>query len=229
MLTSDGHLWFTSPRGAIVADPQHFPANPLAPPVSIERFAVDDRDVDPAAHAAASTTRLGAGHMRFQFDYSGLSFAAPQKVRYQYKLEGFDHDWIEAGTRRTAYYTAIPPGNYRFRVRAAMTEAGFTSDATSDTASYAPSEAALSFVLLPHFYQTLWFRTLAVLAVAALIFLVFRRRVLRVEREFRAVMAERNLHRPRTPRHPRPRLRRHLTPTRNPRRAPAPQQAGSRR
>jgi signal transduction histidine kinase/ligand-binding sensor domain-containing protein len=192
VLTSDGHLWFTSPRGAIVADPQHFPANPLAPPVSIERFAVDDRDVDPAAHAAASTTRLGAGHMRFQFDYSGLSFAAPQKVRYQYKLEGFDHDWIEAGTRRTAYYTAIPPGNYRFRVRAAMTEAGFTSDATSDTASYAPSEAALSFVLLPHFYQTLWFRTLAVLAVAALIFLVFRRRVLRVEREFRAVMAERN-------------------------------------
>ena len=195
VLTSDGHLWFTSPRGAIVADPQHFPANPLAPPVSIERFAVDDRDVSPAgpnSAAATAATRLGAGHMRFQFDYSGLSFAAPQKVRYQYMLEGFDHNWIDAGTRRTAYYTAIPPGTYRFRVRAAMAETGFAASAASDTASYAPSEASLSFILLPHFYQTLWFRALAVLAVAALIFLVFRRRVLRVEREFRAVMAERN-------------------------------------
>ena len=205
--TRDGKLWFTTPRGVVVADPLHFPANPAPPPVSIERFAVDDRDMqaDPPA-------RIAAGALRFQFDYAGLSFDAPQKLRYQYMLEGFDHAWTDAGSRRTAYYTNIPPGKYLFRVRAALGDGGFhdlpnasrnTPDGSPKAASYNASsepgmppgttqETSLSFELLPHFYQTDWFRVLAALIIVALIFLVFRRRVLRVEREFRAVMAERN-------------------------------------
>ncbi len=158
---SDGKLLFSTPRGVIVVDPLHFPANPSAPPVVIERFAVDDRDM-----LANDRTRIAAGALRFQFDYAGLSFAAPQKLRYQYMLEGFDHVWIDAGMRRTAYYTNIPPGKYRFVVRAALGDAGFG----------APSESSLSFELLPHYYQTIWFRTLVVLAIVALIFLIFRRR-----------------------------------------------------
>jgi len=181
---SDGQLWFTSPRGVAIADPLHFPANPLSPPVAIERFAVDDLDqgID-----AGRAMRIGAGHLRFQFDYAGLSFASPQKVHYQCILEGFDRGWTDVGTRRTAYYTNIPSGPYRFRVRAVMDETGLPVNNSAESTA-----AALAFVLLPHFYQTFWFRALIVAAVAAIIVLVFRRRVLRVEREFRAVMAERN-------------------------------------
>ena len=76
--------------------------------MAIERFAVDD--VAQALHAADFLMEVPAGHVHFQFDYAGLSFTAPQKVRYRYMLEGFDHGWTEAGARRTAYYTNIPPG-----------------------------------------------------------------------------------------------------------------------
>ena len=179
---SDGKLWFTTPRGVVVADPIHFPSTLDAPPIAIERFAVDDREMQ-----ASRPAPIAAGALRFQFDYAGLSFAAPQKLRYQYMLEGFDKAWTDAGTRRTAYYTNIPPGKYRFRVRAALGEAGL-ANARLDSSD----DASLSFELSPHIYQTLWFRALIVLTVAILIGLVFRRRVLRVEREFRAVMAERN-------------------------------------
>jgi signal transduction histidine kinase/ligand-binding sensor domain-containing protein len=174
----DGQLWFTTPRGVVVVDPKHVAATPGPPPVAIERFAVDDQDEE-------TTSRITAGHLRFQFDYAGLSFAAPQKLRYQYMLEGFDRTWTDAGTRRTAYYTNIPPGGYRFRVRATIgdSQAGLTEGA---------SETALTFELLPHIYQTVWFRVLLGLLVAALVLLIFRRRVIRVERELRAVMRERN-------------------------------------
>jgi len=174
----NGELWFTTPRGVAAIDPLHIAAISSKPPVVIERFAIDDEDQLPGS-------RIAAGHLRFQFDYAGLSFAAPQKLRYQYMLEGFDHAWTDAGTRRTAYYTNIPPGDYRFRVRAMLNDSsvGFAEGG---------SEAAVAFELMPHFYQTVWFRVLAGLAIAALILLIFRRRVLRVEREFRAVMAERN-------------------------------------
>jgi signal transduction histidine kinase/ligand-binding sensor domain-containing protein len=178
--TSLGELWFATPRGVVVTDPRHFGPT-LLPPVEIERFAVDDQDQD----AAAEPSRIGAGHLRFQFDYAGLSFASPQKLRYQYMLEGFDHVWTDAGTRRTAYYTNIPPGHYRFRLRANL------GDKAGDNSGGVP-EADLAFELLPHFYQTVWFVVLLILLGAGVVFLVFRRRVLRVEREFRAVMAERN-------------------------------------
>jgi signal transduction histidine kinase len=113
-------------------------------------------------------------------------------------LEGFDRSWTDAGARRTAYYTNIPPAQYRFRVRAALSEAAFAeagqdaSRLSSGLAYDMPQEAALSFELEPHFYQTLWFRALLILLLAALVFFVFRRRVKRVEREFGAVMGERN-------------------------------------
>jgi len=177
----DGRLWFTTPRGVIVVDSPHFAELPQSPPVVIERFAADDEEVP-----ENQLIRIAAGHLRFQFDYAGLSFASPQKLRYQYMLEGFDHSWTDAGTRRTAYYTNIPPGNYRFRVRA-----DFGGRRVSPALNSA-SEATISFDLLPHFYQTVWFVALVILLVAGLLLLLFRSRVLRVEREFRAVMGERN-------------------------------------
>ncbi len=174
----DGLLWFATPKGLVAADPAHFPVNTLPPPVALVRFAADD--VDQPLHGA-NPLKVQAGHNHFQFDYAGLSYTAPQKVRYRYMLEGFDHQWTEAGARRSAYYTNIPPGQYTFRVQAANNDGVWNNDG-----------AALAFALRPHFYQTIWFYILLAALAAAVILLLLRLRLLRAEREFRAVLAERN-------------------------------------
>ena len=161
-------------------DPAHFRVNLVPPPVALERFAVDD--VTQPLHAADYSITVPAGHNHFQFDYAGLSFVAPQKVRYRFMLEGFDHDWTEAGSRRTAYYTNIPPGHYTFRVQAANNDGVWNTQG-----------AALAFELRPHFYQTaLVLCAAGGAALAAFIVLLLRLRLLRAEREFRAVLGERN-------------------------------------
>ena len=175
----DGHLWFATPKGLVEVDPAHFPVNLVPPPVALERFAVDD--VDEALQPADGSLKIAAGHNHFQFDYAGLSFTAPQKVRYRYMLEGFDHAWTEAGSRRTAYYTSIPPGRYTFRVQAANNDGLWNTQGT-----------ALAFQLLPHFYQTAWFYVLPALGLGGIVVLLLRLRLLRAEREFRAVLGERS-------------------------------------
>ncbi len=175
----DGRLWFATPKGLVEVDPQHFLINQLPPPVKLERFAVDD--VDQTLGQMNQELKIAAGHVHFEFDYAGLSFVAPQKVRYRYMLEGFDHSWTEAGPRRTAYYTNIPPGHYIFRVQAA------NNDGAWNTAG-----AALSFGLRPHFYQMLWFYLLLLTAAAALVLLLLRQRLRLAEHEFRAVLGERS-------------------------------------
>jgi signal transduction histidine kinase/ligand-binding sensor domain-containing protein len=175
----DGHLWFTTPRGLVEVDPAHFPVNSLPPPVALERFQVDD--VSESLSGLASWLKVQAGHVHFQFDYAGLSFVAPQKVRYRYMLEGFDHGWTDAGTRRSAYYTNIPPGRYTFRVQAA------NNDGLWNTTG-----AALSFELRPHFYQTFWFYALMLAAVAGMVVFFLRQRLHAAQREFKAVLGERS-------------------------------------
>jgi signal transduction histidine kinase len=175
----DGHLWFATPKGLVEVDPAHFPVNTVPPPVALERFVVDDLAL--AQGAAGSSLRVEAGHVHFEFDYAGLSFVAPQKVRYRYMLEGFDKEWTDAGTRRTAYYTNIPSGHYTFRVQAA------NNDGVWDTEG-----AALAFELRPHFYRTAWFYALLVAAVVGMVLLLQKRRLMRAEREFNAVLGERN-------------------------------------
>jgi signal transduction histidine kinase len=175
----DGRLWFATAKGLVEVDPSHFPVNVVPPPVSLERFQVDD--VAQPLHGAGSWLKVAAGRVHFEFDYAGLSFVAPQKVRYRYMLEGFDRGWTDAGTRRTAYYTNIPPGRYTFRVQAA------NNDGLWNTTG-----AALSFELRPHFYQTLWFYALLLLALAGTVLLVLKRRLYVAEREFKAVLGERS-------------------------------------
>jgi len=177
--SADGHLWFATPKGLVEVDPAHFPVNTVPAPVAIERFAVDD--VAQALRAADFLTVIPAGHVHFQFDYAGLSFSAPQKVRYRYMLEGFDKGWTEAGARRTAYYTTLPPGRYTFRVQAANNDGLWNSEG-----------AALKFELRPHFYQTVWFYLLLLAAVGGLVVLLLRRRLLVAQRQFNAVLGERN-------------------------------------
>ena len=175
----DGSLWFSTPRGLVAVDPAHFPVNLVPPPVVVERFLVDDALQLPAISGKA--LRIEAGHVHFEFDYAGLSFVAPLKVRYRYMLEGFDRGWTEAGARRAAYYTNIPPGHYVFRVQAANNDGVWSADS-----------AVLSFELRPHFYQTLWFYALLLVLAGGAIAVLLRLRLQQAEREFQAVLGERS-------------------------------------
>lgn len=177
--SKDGHLWFTTPKGLAEVDPAHFPINAVPPPVAVERFMVDD--VDQPLRGAGSRLRIEAGHEHFQIDYAGLSFTVPLKVRYRYKLEGIDRDWTEAGARRTAYYTNIPPGPYTFRVQAANNDGVWNTEG-----------AVFNFELRPHFYQSIWFYLLLLATAAGAVTLLLRLRLRIAEREFRAVLGERS-------------------------------------
>ncbi|HEY1766621.1 MAG TPA: two-component regulator propeller domain-containing protein [Terracidiphilus sp.] len=177
--SEEGLLWFATPKGLVEVDPAHFSINTLPPAVALERFTVDD--VAEPLDGAASGLRVAAGHVHFEFEYAGLSFVAPQKVRYRYMLQGFDHAWTDAGARRAAYYTNIRPGRYTFRVQAANNDGVWNTEG-----------AALEFELRPHFYQTVWFYILLLMAAIGGVILLLRLRLLRAEREFRAVLGERS-------------------------------------
>ena len=172
----DGALWFATLKGAATVDPTHLAINRVPPLMSIEQVSVDD---SPQKTNGAISIRPGG--RRFAFEYTALSFAAPQKVRFKYRLEGFDHGWIDAGTRRAAYYTNLPPGRYTFQVLACNND-GVWSNAP----------ASVSFRLQPYFYQTIWFYVLLVSAAALIWYAAYRWQMRQVESRFRAVMAERN-------------------------------------
>jgi signal transduction histidine kinase/ligand-binding sensor domain-containing protein len=179
--TASGSLWFATRKGVAIADPAHLHEDLVPPPVLIERFTVDDVD----SPLSTSEVTISPGHSRFTFDYIGLSFSAPSKVRYRYRLEGFDPAWTEAGSRRIAYYTNLSPGHYRFRVQAANPD-GVWND----------TGAAVAFYLSPPFYRRLWFLLLAALLIAALGIALYRLRMhrlqARLEAQYNAILAERN-------------------------------------
>jgi ligand-binding sensor domain-containing protein/signal transduction histidine kinase len=177
---ADGSLWFATLDGVSFLDPEHAPENRVPPPVVVEKVLVDDRvrSLDVRGLDQELTVKPGANRLEFQ--YAGLSFAAPRKVEYRYQLQGFDGNWIEAGTRRAAFYTNLPPGRYRFRVLAA------NNDGVWNT-----SGASFDLRLLPHYYQTYWFYSLLALASLLLGYLAYRWRVRQVEAQWGAVLAER--------------------------------------
>ncbi|HWH79839.1 MAG TPA: triple tyrosine motif-containing protein, partial [Candidatus Binatus sp.] len=152
--TPDGRIWFPSPQGVIMIDPANLPSNPIAPPVHIERLRINGTEfTNSAPH---STIRPGRGEL--EFEYTGLSYIAPQKVQYRYQLEGYDPQWVEAGTRRSAFYTNLKPGTYRFHVQAGNADGVWNTVGDSFTVD-----------LPPYFFQTATFKVIgSLLAVAAL-------------------------------------------------------------
>ncbi len=173
--TADGKLWFATIKGVAMIDPAHLKLNQHAPPVAIEQVVVDDKVI-----ATDTPIKLSPEKARFEFYYTGLSFIAPQKVTFKYKLEGFDKDWIEAGTRRVAWYTNIPAGRYRFVVMACNND-GVWSEAA----------ASVEFLLQPRFYQTWWFYAVCLLSLGLCVWWWYRLRVKRLEGQFGAILAER--------------------------------------
>lgn len=169
-----GRLWFSTIKGVAAIDPEHMPTNLHPPPAVVEQVRVD-------GDAVAPGVRLQPGKSRFDFYYAGLSFVAPEKVRYRYKLEGFDKDWVEGGDRRVAYYTNLGPGDYRFLVVACNNDGVWSSQ-----------PAAFSFRLRPHFYRTYWFYALVAVGLGLLVWQLYALRLRQVRERYGAVLQERN-------------------------------------
>jgi ligand-binding sensor domain-containing protein/signal transduction histidine kinase len=173
---ADGDLWFATRKGVAIVTPSEYRENHTPPSVVIERFMVDD--VERKSTGAEIT--IPPGHIRYAFEYAGLSYVSPSRVRYRYVLEGFDKEWTQAGSRRNAYYTNLPPRHYRFRVQAAN-EDGIWNE----------TGAEVAFIIKPRFYRTLWFSGLATLLLISMIFAIYRMRVRAIRSKFDAILAER--------------------------------------
>jgi signal transduction histidine kinase/ligand-binding sensor domain-containing protein len=169
----DGKLWFATIKGVAVVDPHRLPFNSLPPPVVIEQVVMDDQvyDLQSAGPGPPMLTVPPRAH-RVEFHFTGLSLVAPERVRFRYRLGPFDHDWTEAGTRRVAYYTGIPPGKYEFQVTACNNDAEWNEEGVR-----------LGLVVLPSWWMTWWFRGLMALGVAGLVLGWYEQRLHRLRRE----------------------------------------------
>ncbi len=163
--TRDGRLWFPTVNGLAVVDPESIPFNPLPPPIIIDHVAIEGEtphSAIPVRRAVAGSGELALGEtltpvlrvppgkQRFEFHYAGLSLTAPEKMCFKYKLEGVETEWVEARGQRTAHYSYLRPGDYTFRV------VGCNNDGV-----WNETGASMALIILPHFWQTLWFRIVA--------------------------------------------------------------------
>jgi PAS domain S-box-containing protein len=148
--TTDGRIWFPTLRGVVAIDPNA--GNRLPPPVVLEEAWANKFTL-----ARDGQTSVPPGNHTFDFRFTALSFSAPEKVRFRYRLDPFEKDWVDAGTRRTAHYTNMPPGKYSFQVVAANSY-GIWND----------QGASVRFVLKPQFYETLWFRLVLLAGIVVL-------------------------------------------------------------
>ena len=155
--TRDGRLWFPTTKGVSVIDPDAIRINRRPPSVLIESIVADDREAILTGRPDAIS--FDPDTPRLEINYNGISLSAPEKVCFRYRLEGFERDWIDAGSRRVAYYTNLPPGNYRFSVMAGNKDGVWNENVASH-----------EFYLAPHFYQRYWFYLLCAVLVASTVF-----------------------------------------------------------
>ena len=166
---ADGRIWFPTVKGIVVTDPARDSAGGVPPQVLIERIEAG-HEVQPFA----AESKLPVGVRDLEIGYVGISLKAPEKVRYRYTLEGYDKAWIDAGDRRTAFYTNLPPGEYTFRV-VASNAAGHWSE----------SGAAQAIVVPPMFHETWAFYLLAGSLAVALFSGIYLGRILKLNRQNR--------------------------------------------
>lgn len=154
----DGKFWFPTQDGVAIVDPRAEVPNQMAPTVVVEDILVEHNPID-----FRNGATIEPGQKDVEIRYTGISLIKSDQVKFQYKLEGHDSDWIDAGTRRTANYSYLPPGEYTFRVKAANSDGIWNEQG-----------AAVKIELWPFFYQTRLFMLLCVLAGALLLLAVWK-------------------------------------------------------
>ncbi len=174
VLAADGMLWFATSGGATLVDPARVGASPPMPPVRIESIRADGQRFDPETRIFEASR---ASHVHIAF--AALTLTDPTRVRFRYRLEGFDHEWVDAGPTRDATYVNLSPGQYRFVVEATNGDGVWKSGADS------------RFGIAPMFYQSLWFYLLCAGLLAGTVAGVWRYRVQQVRRQFALVLGER--------------------------------------
>ncbi|WP_162245872.1 MULTISPECIES: sensor histidine kinase [unclassified Roseateles] len=170
----DGKLWFISNAEVQVVDPKHLSFNPVPPPVHIDALVADRK-----SYPVSNDLRLPPLVRDMTIEFVALTFAEPKTTRFRYRLDGHDTDWREVVDRRQVSYTNLPPGNYRFHVKAANNSGVWNEEG-----------AQLAFAIAPAFYQTAWFRFAAVIMLLALAWsgvrLWLHLRIRRLHRQFEA-------------------------------------------
>jgi ligand-binding sensor domain-containing protein/signal transduction histidine kinase len=164
----DGRLWFPTARGVVTIDPRSMAFNATPPPVVIEEVSVNR--VNRTWQDASGEVDVPPGRGDLDIHYTALSFSAPEYVRFKYKLAGLDSEWTDAGTRRTASYSHLPPGRYTFTVTAANRDGVWNTD----------RPATVRLRIIPPFYRTVWFEVLAAALLGGLVLVVYEQRLRRL-------------------------------------------------
>jgi ligand-binding sensor domain-containing protein len=163
----DGWMYFGGTNGLNRFHPDSIRDNRNIPPVVITSFKIFDKQVLlPRSLSAPDAMHLTYDQDFISFEFVALDYTAPLRNQYAYKLDGFDQDWIQAGTRRYAAYTRLGPGEYVFRVRGSNSDGVWNDEGVS-----------IRLIIAPPFWRTWWFAILALLAIATFLYLLYRYRV----------------------------------------------------
>jgi signal transduction histidine kinase/ligand-binding sensor domain-containing protein len=166
----DGTLWFATNEGIATVDPSVIESNPVAPPVHIVSMRVDRsimRGLTPEI-----PVEVGTAHNEIEIMYSAPTFVNPAKTIFRYKLEGLNTDWVDAGIRRSAFFSSIPPGHYTFRVIAA-----------NEDGVWNETGASLALVVQPPYWMTWWFRSIIIILFLSIGPAVYFRRISRLQKK----------------------------------------------
>ncbi|NYE62890.1 signal transduction histidine kinase/ligand-binding sensor domain-containing protein [Duganella sp. 1224] len=172
----DGKIWLADGGGLSWIDPAHLLKAPLPPPVTVESLKAGEQHF-----RLPSNVTLAPGARDVQLNYSSPILGTPERMRFRYRLDGYDTEWRDAGARRQAFYTGLPPGQYHFRVIAA-----------NGGDHWSEEGPGLRFTLTPNFYQTLWFKALCAGAAAWLVWLAFQLRLKQTAKAFKAQLEARH-------------------------------------
>ena len=167
-LSPDGRVWFATGGVVQMVDPSMLSQKAGPAQTYVELLAADRKQFE-----ATPGLKLPPNPRDLQIDYTSPTFAVPQKVKFRYRLDGYDWDWHEAGTRRQAFYNDLPPGKYTFRVIAANSDGVWNESA-----------AKLDFSIAPAYYQTNWFRGLCLIMFLGLLWAAYQWRVRQLQKQF---------------------------------------------
>ncbi|HTR40784.1 MAG TPA: triple tyrosine motif-containing protein, partial [Pseudomonadales bacterium] len=197
--TASGQLWFPTLKGAVMIDPRVNLSKLPPPAVLLEQISVDgvpnrvspgtnENEIQDSTRLKSGVLSLGPGRHRIEFQYTALGFDAPERMRFRYRLQGLDSDWVDAGNRRVAFYSYVPPGNYQFQVIACNADGLWNENG-----------ATMDLSIAKFFWQTWWFVGVSALALLILVSGGVRSFVKRnLQRRLRLVEQERALEKERT-------------------------------